>query len=88
VDSGEQWPGLIRIKRLFPHQPASQTGQLSQGDILVAANGVPLIGLTNYVSSRVSVGFSIASLRVVVVKSAVFWDITPCSPLNRILLAT
>jgi hypothetical protein len=51
VGSGEQWPGLIRIKRLFPHQPASQTGQLSQGDILLAANGVPLIGLTNYVSS-------------------------------------
>ncbi|XP_023722742.2 tyrosine-protein phosphatase non-receptor type 13 isoform X6 [Cryptotermes secundus] len=48
VDAGEQWPGLIRIKRLFPHQPASQTGQLRQGDILLAANGVPLIGLTNY----------------------------------------
>jgi hypothetical protein len=52
VDSAEQWPGLIRIKRLFPHQPASQTGQLNQGDALLAANGVPLIGLTNCVSSR------------------------------------
>jgi hypothetical protein len=50
VDSGDQWPGLIRIKRLFVHQPAWQSGQLSQGDILLAANGVPLIGLTNYVS--------------------------------------
>jgi hypothetical protein len=50
VDSGEQWPGLIRIKRLFLHQPAWQSGQLIQGDILLAANGVPLIGLTNYVS--------------------------------------
>ena len=50
VDSGDQWPGLIRIKRLFVHQPAWQSGQLSQGDILLAANGVTLIGLTNYVS--------------------------------------
>ena len=50
VDSGEQWPGLIRIKRLFVHQPAWQSGQLSHGDILLAANGVPLVGLTNYVS--------------------------------------
>nr|CAD7595215.1 unnamed protein product [Timema genevievae] len=48
VDTTEQWPGLIRIKRLFPHQPAWQTGQLSQGDILLAANGVPLSGLSNY----------------------------------------
>nr|CAD7266312.1 unnamed protein product [Timema shepardi] len=48
VDTKEQWPGLIRIKRLFPHQPAWQTGQLSQGDILLAANGVPLSGLSNY----------------------------------------
>ena len=53
VDSGEQWPGLIRIKRLFVHQPAWQSGQLSHGDILLAANGVPLIGLTNYVSKLV-----------------------------------
>nr|CAD7428477.1 unnamed protein product [Timema monikensis] len=48
VDTKEQWPGLIRIKRLFPHQPAWQTGQLSQGDILLAANGVALSGLSNY----------------------------------------
>jgi hypothetical protein len=53
VDSGEQWPGLIRIKRLFLHQPTWQSGQLRQGDILLAANGVPLIGLTNYVSKTV-----------------------------------
>ncbi|GFG38789.1 hypothetical protein Cfor_02801, partial [Coptotermes formosanus] len=48
VDSGDQWPGLIRIKRLFLNQPAWQSGQLRQGDVLLAANGVPLIGLTNY----------------------------------------
>ncbi|XP_063244256.1 ligand of Numb protein X 2-like [Bacillus rossius redtenbacheri] len=47
ADSGGQWPGLIRIKRLFPHQPAWQTGRLSQGDVLLAANGVRLSGLSN-----------------------------------------
>ncbi|KAF6213746.1 hypothetical protein GE061_011468 [Apolygus lucorum] len=48
VAGGEPWPGLIRIKRLFPHQPASHSGLLSPGDILLAASGVPLLGLTNY----------------------------------------
>lgn len=53
VDSNEQWPGLIRIKRLFPHQPAWESGQLAQGDILLVANNTPLTGLTNYVSITV-----------------------------------
>jgi hypothetical protein len=57
VDSGEQWPGLVRIKRLFQHQPAWQTGQLAQGDVLLAANGVHLIGLTNYVSEGLNSHF-------------------------------
>lgn len=48
IDSNEQWPGLIRIKRLFPHQPAWESGQLAQGDILLVANNTPLTGLTNY----------------------------------------
>ncbi|XP_066998955.2 tyrosine-protein phosphatase non-receptor type 13 isoform X2 [Anabrus simplex] len=48
VDTHEQWPGLVRIKRLFPHQPAWQSGHLCQGDVLLAANGVSLVGLTNY----------------------------------------
>ncbi|XP_014246630.1 tyrosine-protein phosphatase non-receptor type 13-like isoform X1 [Cimex lectularius] len=48
VCGGEPWPGLIRIKRLFPHQPASHSGLLSPGDILLAASSVPLLGLTNY----------------------------------------
>lgn len=50
IDSGGSWPGLIRIKRLFPHQPASQCGLINVGDLLLEANGVTLIGLTNYVS--------------------------------------
>lgn len=44
------WPGLIRIKKIFPHGAAWQTGQLAVGDVLLAANGQPLTGCTNYVS--------------------------------------
>ena len=44
------WPGLIRIKKIFPHGAAWQTGQLEIGDVLLAANGQPLTGCTNYVS--------------------------------------
>lgn len=50
VDSTAPYPGLIRIKRLFPHQAAWATGKLQPGDILLEANGIPLSGLTNNVS--------------------------------------
>lgn len=50
IDTGGSWPGLIRIKRLFPHQPASSSGVLNVGDLLLEANGISLTGLTNYVS--------------------------------------
>ncbi|XP_074039161.1 tyrosine-protein phosphatase non-receptor type 13 isoform X2 [Leptinotarsa decemlineata] len=48
IDSGASWPGIIRIKRLFPHQPASSCGLLNVGDLLLEANGITLTGLTNY----------------------------------------
>jgi C-terminal processing protease CtpA/Prc len=49
-DSNSNFPGLIRIKRLFPHQAAWATGRLLPGDIILDVNGVTLTGLTNYVS--------------------------------------
>lgn len=49
-DSNAQYPGLIRIKRLFPHQAAWSTGVLQPGDIILSVNGLHLTGLTNYVS--------------------------------------
>lgn len=52
VDTNAAFPGLIRIKRLFPHQSAWCTGMLQPGDILLEANGTPLTGLTNYVSQE------------------------------------
>lgn len=51
IDCNGSWPGLIRIKRLFPHQPASACGLLNVGDLLLEANGITLTGLTNYVSA-------------------------------------
>lgn len=47
-DTNSAFPGLIRIKRLFPHQAAWATNMLQPGDILLEANGVPLTDLTNY----------------------------------------
>lgn len=49
VDTNAAFPGLIRIKRLFPNQSAWCTGMLQPGDILLEANGAPLTGLTNHV---------------------------------------
>uniref|UniRef100_A0A336LIM6 CSON002927 protein n=1 Tax=Culicoides sonorensis TaxID=179676 RepID=A0A336LIM6_CULSO len=48
IDSNAPFPGLIRIKRLFPHQAAWSVGVLQQGDIILVVNGVQLTGLTNY----------------------------------------
>ncbi|XP_017773802.1 PREDICTED: disks large homolog 1-like [Nicrophorus vespilloides] len=48
TDSGGSWPGLIRVKRLFPHQPAASCGVLNVGDLILEANGIALTGLTNY----------------------------------------
>ena len=37
---------LIRIKKVFPLQPAWETGKLNTGDIILSAGGVPLSALT------------------------------------------
>lgn len=42
--------GLVRIRRLYPPQPAWRTGRLAPRDLLLSANGVPLAGLSTYVS--------------------------------------
>ncbi|XP_066594583.1 uncharacterized protein [Prorops nasuta] len=46
--SGGGTAGPVRVKRLFPQQPAALSNKLQPGDILLAANGVPLTGLNNY----------------------------------------
>ena len=44
--------GPIRVNRLFPQQPAALSNKLQPGDILLAANGTPLTGLSDYVSIK------------------------------------
>ncbi|XP_030343953.1 FERM and PDZ domain-containing protein 2 [Strigops habroptila] len=36
---------IIRIKRLFPGQPAEENGEIEVGDIILAVNGKPIQGL-------------------------------------------
>lgn len=36
---------IIRIKRLFPAQPAEENGKIEVGDIILAVNGKPIQGL-------------------------------------------
>ncbi|XP_061214796.1 FERM and PDZ domain-containing protein 2 isoform X2 [Neopsephotus bourkii] len=36
---------IIRIKRLFPGQPAEENGEIKAGDIILAVNGKPIQGL-------------------------------------------
>ena len=62
TDSNAAFPGLIRIKRLFPHQAAWATGMLQPGDILLAANGISLSGLTNYVSLNIYIVFKMTPI--------------------------
>lgn len=54
IDTTAAFPGLIRIKRLFPNQSAWCTGMLQPGDILLKANGIPLTGLTNHVIMHIT----------------------------------
>ncbi|XP_074763477.1 FERM and PDZ domain-containing protein 2 isoform X3 [Athene noctua] len=37
---------LVRIKRLFPGQPAEENGEIEVGDIILAVNGKPIQGLS------------------------------------------
>ncbi|KAL4713345.1 hypothetical protein ACJJTC_006813 [Scirpophaga incertulas] len=39
---------LVKIRRLYPPQPAWRTGRLAPRDLLLSANGVPLAGLSTY----------------------------------------
>ena len=45
-DANFPFSKLIRIKKIFPLQPAWETGRLKIGDILLSAGGVPLSALT------------------------------------------
>jgi len=44
-DAAPPWTHLIRIKKIFPLQPAWETSKLRVGDILLKVSGIPLTGL-------------------------------------------
>lgn len=47
---------LVRIKRLFPGQPAEEHGAIVAGDIILAVNGKPIEGLAFQVPRALGVG--------------------------------
>ncbi|KAJ8418163.1 hypothetical protein AAFF_G00138720 [Aldrovandia affinis] len=46
LDSSEDFASVVRIKKLFPGQPAEESGLIRQGDIILAVNSVPVKGLS------------------------------------------
>lgn len=47
---------LVRIKRLFPGQPAEEHGAIAAGDIILAVNGKSIEGLAFQVLRAMRVG--------------------------------
>ena len=45
-DAPPPFTNLIRVKRIFPSQPAWESGQFQEGDILISAAGHKLSGLS------------------------------------------
>ncbi|XP_038214446.1 uncharacterized protein LOC119834197 isoform X2 [Zerene cesonia] len=73
--------GLVRIRRLYPPQPAWRTGQLAPRDLLLSANGVPLAGLSTYEALEVlRTAAPRVELRVCRPPSDVLESITPPDP--------
>ncbi|XP_045495325.1 uncharacterized protein LOC123694068 isoform X2 [Colias croceus] len=73
--------GLVRIRRLYPPQPAWRTGQLAARDLLLSANGVPLAGLSTYEALEVlRTAAPRVELRVCRPPSDVLESITPPDP--------
>jgi len=44
-DAPSPWTNLIRVKKIFPLQPAWETGKLKVGDIILRVSGIPLASL-------------------------------------------
>uniref|UniRef100_A0A8C5GTE1 FERM and PDZ domain containing 2 n=1 Tax=Gouania willdenowi TaxID=441366 RepID=A0A8C5GTE1_GOUWI len=47
LHSGPDCGSVVRIKRLFPGQPALESGQLREGDVILSVNGVIVSGLSH-----------------------------------------
>lgn len=51
LDSPGKSGNVVRIKRLFPGQPAEESGLIQQGDVILAVNGAPVKGLSYQVNT-------------------------------------
>ncbi|XP_041981749.1 uncharacterized protein LOC121735107 isoform X2 [Aricia agestis] len=73
--------GLVRIRRLYPPQPAWRTGQLAPRDLLLSANNVPLAGLSTYEALEVlRTASARVELRVCRPPADVVESVTPPEP--------
>ncbi|CAH2991120.1 unnamed protein product [Chilo suppressalis] len=73
--------GLVRIRRLYPPQPAWRTGRLAPRDLLLSANGVPLAGLSTYEALEVlRTAAPRVELRVCRPPAEVLESVTPPDP--------
>lgn len=54
LHSGPDRGSVVRIKRLFPGQPALESGQLREGDVILSVNKEPVKDLSYQVSFGVS----------------------------------
>lgn len=43
---------IVRVKKLFPGQPAAESGQIDVGDVILKVNGASLKGLSQQVSPQ------------------------------------
>ncbi|XP_043191985.1 tyrosine-protein phosphatase non-receptor type 13-like isoform X2 [Amphibalanus amphitrite] len=46
VESAPGAAGLVRVKKVFPYQPAALTGRIRPGDVLLSVNEMPVRGLS------------------------------------------
>lgn len=49
---------IVRVKKLFPGQPAAESGQIEVGDVILKVNGASLKGLSQQVSMAFVVGIA------------------------------
>lgn len=43
---------IVRVKKLFPGQPAAESGKIDVGDVILKVNGASLKGLSQQVSPQ------------------------------------
>lgn len=43
---------IVRVKKLFPGQPAAESGKIDVGDVILKVNGASLKGLSQQVSPK------------------------------------